>query len=80
MYNAVANKIGENITIKSIEIVIFGGTDRETKSKNKRFFSKLLKAYSENGIEGMAKNIDFAIHYIYFVSGISRNYARKVQK
>ena len=34
----------ENIG-KSIEIVIFGGTDRETKSKNKRFFSKLY----ENG-------------------------------
>jgi hypothetical protein len=30
---------------RSVEIVIFGGTDRETKSKNKRFFSKLY----ENG-------------------------------
>jgi hypothetical protein len=30
---------------RSVEIVIFGGTDRETKSKNKKFFSKLY----ENG-------------------------------
>jgi hypothetical protein len=53
---------------QQLEIVIFGGTDRETKSKNKRFFSKLF----ENG-ELQQKLSNAGIYY-----NIGRSYYRPI--
>ena len=58
---------------KAIEIVIFGGTDRETKSKNKKFFSKSKSQISNKGILSIANRLNCLFTCKYFRQSLAQN-------